>query len=335
MADQPSVFISYSHADKVVARAIAQGLAKFRAKVWIDEGELRAGDSIIERVATAIADVHFVVAIVSVNSVGSRWCQKELSLATAGGLNREGVKVLPLRLGDVEMPASLADAYYLCVDPEDPAAVVDRLLTDVRSHLSTKPSAVGPTAQASRARSSPPSGVYGSDVESEARRRGISPSEYMRWGSTAEAASGARLRGPASILEGGPITGIVRDGVGRPRNDGTRGSALYAVPFRLSRTPTADWARHLVETWNRPPAFTTMHRPGIARVSGDVVTLDGVTIEEVERYHLRTLKLCVDNVNQAIEDHERQQADAAERERRRLAEHEASTDHVLGRIKFD
>jgi len=79
-------------------------MAEAGARVWIDEGELRIGDSIIERIATAIADVHFVVAIVSIQS---NWCQRELSLAISGGLNRDGVKVSPLRLGDVAMPATL------------------------------------------------------------------------------------------------------------------------------------------------------------------------------------------------------------------------------------
>ena len=41
-----------------------------------------------------------------------------------------------------------------------------------------------------------------------------------------------------------------------------------------------------------------MHRPGICSVHRDVVTLDGVTIEEVEQHHLKTLTLCVARVNE-------------------------------------
>lgn len=135
MARPPSVFVSYSHADKAAARAIADRLTELGTRVWLDEQELRVGDSIVERVTRAIADVHFVVAIVSENSVSSHWCQKELALAISGGLNRAGVKVLPLRLGAVEMPASIADTYHLRVDPDDPGSVADRLAQDVRAHL--------------------------------------------------------------------------------------------------------------------------------------------------------------------------------------------------------
>jgi len=36
-----SIFISYAHADKIIAREIASELASRKVKVWIDEGELR------------------------------------------------------------------------------------------------------------------------------------------------------------------------------------------------------------------------------------------------------------------------------------------------------
>lgn len=41
-----------------------------------------------------------------------------------------------------------------------------------------------------------------------------------------------------------------------------------------------------------------MHRPGIARVAGDRIIVDGTTIEEVEKYHRETLLAVLDRVNQ-------------------------------------
>jgi hypothetical protein len=49
MAVTVSVFFSYSHADKAVARKLASYLNDQGFRVWIDEGELAIGDSIIER----------------------------------------------------------------------------------------------------------------------------------------------------------------------------------------------------------------------------------------------------------------------------------------------
>lgn len=89
------------------------------------------------------------------------------------------------------------------------------------------------------------------------------------------------------------ILGIITDQVTVPKMDGTRGSALYKIPFRLSRTPSTLWKELFVRVWNSPPRFTTMHRPGIASVYGDQIILDGTTIEEVRDYHRETLLLCV------------------------------------------
>ncbi len=84
--------------------------------------------------------------------------------------------------------------------------------------------------------------------------------------------------------------------------DGTRGSALYRVPLLLSRVPEKFWASHFVEAWDHPPAWSSMHRPGIASLQGNRIILDGSTIEELERYHLRALKLVVNVLNQKTAD---------------------------------
>ena len=95
------------------------------------------------------------------------------------------------------------------------------------------------------------------------------------------------------------ILGIDVDQVGRARNDGSRGSGLYAVPIRLSRPVTAREAQLLVHHWDHPSSYTTMHRPGIAEVAGDRFVLTATTVEEVERCHARTVRLAVEATNAA------------------------------------
>ena len=131
------------------------------------------------------------------------------------------------------------------------------------------------------------------------------------------------------------IIGIVTKEVGHPRNDGTRGSGLYKVPLRLSREPSAAWGQLFVRTWDRPPSFSTMHRPGIASVSGDRIILDGTTVEEVERYHANTLRLVVEKVNAEITvAEERANAMLEEKEAERVR-HLNSVGEVAERIRFD
>src|SRR5712691_10225549 len=116
-ADVITVFISYAHEDADLARAVQERLKAAGFTVWIDEGALRAGDSLIQSIATAIHEMEFVVALITDASVGSRWCQHEIRLAMTSGLNREGVKVLPVRVGDVPIPNELEDTYCAPLDP--------------------------------------------------------------------------------------------------------------------------------------------------------------------------------------------------------------------------
>lgn len=130
------------------------------------------------------------------------------------------------------------------------------------------------------------------------------------------------------------IVGIVVDEVGEPRNDGTRGSALYEVPFRLSRRHSSLWRELFLKSWDLPPRFTTMHRPHIASVVGDEIILNGTTIEEVRDYHRDTLVLCVEEANKL-------EAEYLEKERKHQAREEAArsayrknVEDVSGTIDF-
>lgn len=146
--------------------------------------------------------------------------------------------------------------------------------------------------------------------------------------------------GPAAPQEEPPtepirIIGVVVDEVTTPRNDGTRGNALYRIPFQLSRRPTHEWAERFIPHWNHPPQWTTMHRPGIASVGSDRIYLDGTTMEEVERYHRHTLKLAIQETNREIAEHEAQQRVAAARAREQREEHERAVRNAAQRLKFD
>lgn len=131
------------------------------------------------------------------------------------------------------------------------------------------------------------------------------------------------------------ITRVIVEGVTEPRNDGTRGSALYSIPFALSQRVPAEWAEIFIENWNNPPRFTTMHRPGIARVSDSVVTLNGTTIDEVERYHRDTLRLAVEQTNRQYRERRHRRDAQLERENALRDKHRRQVDEMSRRIHFD
>lgn len=131
------------------------------------------------------------------------------------------------------------------------------------------------------------------------------------------------------------VVEVIANEVGVPRNDGTRGSALYSVPFRLSGVAPAEWARFFIESWDHPERFTSMHCPGIASVHGDRIVLSRTTLEEVEQYHRSTLLLAVDKANASYKRLEGERRAQEERERQRVAEHKAHVEDAARRIRFD
>ncbi len=49
--------------------------------MWLDEAEIRLGDSLIEKIRQGIDSVDYVVALISDKSVSSQWVSKELDIA--------------------------------------------------------------------------------------------------------------------------------------------------------------------------------------------------------------------------------------------------------------
>ena len=131
------------------------------------------------------------------------------------------------------------------------------------------------------------------------------------------------------------ILGVIVDKVGEPRMDGTEGSALYNVPVRLSRSASALWAEAFNRVWNRPPRFTSMHRPGIARASGDRINLNGTTIEEVQQYHRDTLVLCVKETNRLVDEFNENKRREEEAQKSASRDHKAHVRDTAQKIQFD
>ena len=73
-----SVFLSHSSKDKFFAKKLAETLSSYDLQVWIDEAELKIGDSLIGKISAAIDKSDFVAAILSHNSVRSNWVTKEV-----------------------------------------------------------------------------------------------------------------------------------------------------------------------------------------------------------------------------------------------------------------
>ena len=105
-------FISHSTRDKPFVRKLAADLVANGVKVWLDEQQILVGDSIPEKIAQGLAESDFFLIVVSVNSVDSQWVKKELNSAIVKEIERRKVTVLPVRVDNAEMPATISDKLY-------------------------------------------------------------------------------------------------------------------------------------------------------------------------------------------------------------------------------
>lgn len=108
-----TVFLSHSHSDKDIVRAVGLRLQRLGVKVWIDEGEIKAGDSLIQKISEGIADAKYVLAFISKTSISAPWVQRELSIAITREIKGKLHKVVPIILEDVDIPAFLEDKLYI------------------------------------------------------------------------------------------------------------------------------------------------------------------------------------------------------------------------------
>ena len=114
MNQKRNIFLSHNHKDKPFVRQLVKNFEKAGLSCWVDEAELDIGDSIIDRIGQGIYESDMVAAIISTNSVGSAWVQKELQLAMTREISGRKIRVLPVVIDSCteQIPYYLRDKLY-------------------------------------------------------------------------------------------------------------------------------------------------------------------------------------------------------------------------------
>ena len=308
----PKAFISYSWSDehhKAWARELATRLRGDGVNVTLDQWETQPGDPLPVFMETAIRENDYVLIICtphyahrSNNRIGGAGYEGDIMTAEVFTTRNQRKFIPILRSGDWKtgVPTWLSGIYGIDLR-DDPFS--EEQYNDLLNTLhGTRPKA---------------------------------PPLQPRRSATAASVTAQASQTETPHFEPVRILNIVVDEVTAPRNDGTYGSALYRIPFQLSRRPPSEWSEVFIEQWNHPPRFTTMHRPGIATVSGDRVYLDGTTIDEVKKYHRDTLVLAVNETNRLYAEYVQQKFVREERQRRLREEHDRKVRADADDIKFD
>jgi hypothetical protein len=125
-----SIFLSHSSKDKFFVRELAERLRGYGVKVWLDEAEIKVGESLSTKIGKAIDENDYVGVVLSQNSINSEWVQRELQVAIHKEFSKKQVVVLPMLLEKVEIPPFLRDKLYAdFTSPEKYEQTFPKILT--------------------------------------------------------------------------------------------------------------------------------------------------------------------------------------------------------------
>jgi hypothetical protein len=108
----PRVFLCHSSSDKALVERFANRLKLTGGHVWFDKWEIKVGDSIVEKINDGLDKMSHLVVFLSKSSVNKPWVKKELSSALIKKLNDNAVRIMPIKVEDVSIPAIINDIKY-------------------------------------------------------------------------------------------------------------------------------------------------------------------------------------------------------------------------------
>jgi hypothetical protein len=106
------IFISHSSQDRAFARQLAEDLRQLGHDPWLDEWEIRVGDSITQKVTEGIGRARYLAVVLTPHAIASHWVEKEWQAKYYEELHTGTPLILPLLLEDCDVPVFLRDKRY-------------------------------------------------------------------------------------------------------------------------------------------------------------------------------------------------------------------------------
>jgi hypothetical protein len=110
---KPDIFISHSSRDKAAASKLAVTLNFCAIDVWLDDWELEIGQSLTDAIAKAMDDSRFIAILITENYNNSVWTKTEYKKALAREQKENRTVLLPLIVGEAQIPDFIEDKLYL------------------------------------------------------------------------------------------------------------------------------------------------------------------------------------------------------------------------------
>lgn len=140
----PSCFISYASSDESFTTQLHANLQDAGVRCWYAPESMKIGDHIRDTIDTAIRSREKLLLILSKESIGSSWVEKEVETAFEEERRAQKTVLFPIRIDDEVMSAAKSWAADLrrtrhigdfsrWTNPVAYRAALDRLLRDLRS----------------------------------------------------------------------------------------------------------------------------------------------------------------------------------------------------------
>jgi TIR domain len=110
---KPDVFLSHSARDKDFVWRLAEDLAFCEVDSWLDQWELRPGESLHDAIGGALAASRFVAIVIGQNFSDSRWASDEMKQALARERRENTTVVIPILAADASPPPFIEDKLYV------------------------------------------------------------------------------------------------------------------------------------------------------------------------------------------------------------------------------
>ena len=116
----PKVFISHASEDKQrFVVDFAKRLRENGVDAWLDQWEMKPGDSLVDKIfEEGLKEASAVIIVLSTNSVRKPWVREELNTSVVNRISR-GTKLIPVVIDECDVPESLQSTVWQKIDSLD------------------------------------------------------------------------------------------------------------------------------------------------------------------------------------------------------------------------
>lgn len=122
-----SIFICHASQDKPFVRKLTKHLEKHGLHTWVDEQEIRVGESLQDKIEFAIRNADKFLVVLSKQSLKRPWVRRELKSAIGMELKNKSIFIMPAVIDNVKIPLFIEDIKYANFKDDFHAGVTELL----------------------------------------------------------------------------------------------------------------------------------------------------------------------------------------------------------------